>query len=195
MSTFSPIFCVFLFMGLSLGLVQLVYTITACSVKLPNRWWKSRMRSKSKLFLCCSFGQGYHRSGLYTKIWFLSCRRISNARRRVTMLAVLYPEPCTRFIFKIFEYLYFEPLILFSRFSFRGREVLCSWGKSRHHRNWKLNSSRLNNLFHCCYRVLRFECCEGFHRVPGQEGCAGGMHDKSTWWITYFQTFAFFLYI
>ena len=24
-------------------------------------------------------------------------------------------------------------------------------------------------------RILRYECCEGFHRVPGQEGCAGGL--------------------
>ena len=31
-------------------------------------------------------------------------------------------------------------------------------------------------LFLLSARVLRFECCEGFHRVPGQEGCAGGIY-------------------
>lgn len=50
--------------------------------------------------------------------------------------------------------------------------------------SWKWCQRFINNNLPCDWinqtniwlqsRVLRFECCEGFHRVPGQEGCAGG---------------------
>ena len=35
---------------------------------------------------------------------------------------------------------------------------------------------RNNIVFIIARRILRYECCEGFHRVPGQEGCAGGFY-------------------
>jgi hypothetical protein len=25
-----------------------------------------------------------------------------------------------------------------------------------------------------CFRVIRYECCEGYQQVAGQQGCAGG---------------------
>jgi len=33
---------------------------------------------------------------------------------------------------------------------------------------------KLKFQFFFCYRMIRYECCEGYQQVAGQQGCAGG---------------------
>jgi hypothetical protein len=38
---------------------------------------------------------------------------------------------------------------------------------------WYFYRAKISSCF--CFRMIRYECCEGYQQVAGQQGCAGGI--------------------